>query len=117
MWILCSFALQHLDRRLFYPHLTTGIALCALAKVIGWPVGIFWKVQALIALALLAVGIELFCAPWRRWGFSMTYWSTYNQSYIYNHDASLRVVWVSCLALGWLVVTVLGARLASRPRR
>lgn len=114
IWLLCSLVLRLADPRLFYPHVTVGVAFCATAKVIGWQVGLLWKVQALLALGLLALGIELFMAPWRRWGFSMTYWTTYNQTYIYNHDASLRVVWVPALALVWLAATAVGAHLAGR---
>jgi hypothetical protein len=113
---LSSIALSFFDERIVYPHLAIGLALCIIAAIIGWRAGLVWKLKALLAMALLAIGVELFVAPWRTWGYSLSYWTIYNQTYIYNYDASLRVAWVPLLALAWLVWTVVGARLANRYR-
>ena len=117
IWTVSSIALRFVDARILNPHLAIGLALCTVAKVVSWPTGWVWKVQALVALAMLAVGAELFLAPWRMWGYSPSYWTVYNQTYIYNYDASLRVMWVPLLALAWLVSTAIGARWSNRSRR
>src|SRR4051812_37541750 len=111
VWIVSSIALRFVDVRIFYPHLAIGIALCAIPKVIGWQVGLVWKLQALLALGMLAIVIELFVAPWRAWGYSLDYWILYNQTYIGNHDASLRVAWVAPVALAWLALTATAAKI------
>lgn len=116
IWVVSSVAFRFADRRIVYPHLAIGIVLCALAKVIGWRAPPLWKVHVLLSLALLALGIELFVAPWRAWGYSFNYWMIYNQTYKGNYDASLRVAWVPILGIVWLVFAIIGARLSERCR-
>ena len=83
IWILSSIALNFFDERIVYPHLAIGLALCTIAAILGWRAGLVWKLQVLFAMALLAVGVDLFVAPWRMWGYSPSYWTIYNLSLIH----------------------------------
>jgi len=114
IWALSSLLLSIADGRMFYPHILIGLFVCGVAEVVGWHSGWFWRSQAFLSLVMLAIGIELFIAPWRVWGFRTTYWTTYNQTYLYNYDASLRVAWVPLTAIGWFIATSIGARLSRR---
>jgi hypothetical protein len=96
------------------PHLLVGLAAYAVAVVLRWRTHWRWKVSTLLALTMLAIGIELFISPWRGEGFRMEYWTVYNQTYRWNRDASLRVAWVSGVGAVWLVLSLAGARVHRR---
>jgi hypothetical protein len=110
IWVVGSFAFGAIEPRGFYPHLVIGLAAYAIFALLRWRAQLVWKIQALLALILLAVGAELFVAPWRDENFSITYWTVYNQTYRWNRDASLKVAWIPLLGLAWLMLIVVAER-------
>jgi hypothetical protein len=118
IWTGASFWLAYAERRHGgWIHFSIGLVLYALFRVHRWRAAAIWKIQVVLALALLVIGAHAFLSPWARWHWSMSYWLIYNQTYRWNYDASLRVAWVPCVAVGWGLFAWVGGLLDQRRRR
>jgi hypothetical protein len=107
IWTAGSVAFAHAERReLGCYHFFIGLGFYAMTRVKRWRAHALWKLQVVLALFLLGIGGDAFLEPWAMWNWSMNYWLTYNQTYLWNRDASLRVAWIPAVCLAWLVTAV-----------